>query len=189
MRFAVQLPAVLAIAVALAGCGDSGGGDDTRAAAATATPKVERTGDTEPPRSEVRRSEADALKALAAHADELARDDEFSGAVLVAKDGRVLFRRAYGLADRKRRVPNTLRTRFRIGSMNKMFTAVAILQLVEAGKVKLNARLGAYLPDYPNRGVAAKVTIHQLLTHTGATGDIFGPDFDEHRQELRSPTT
>jgi CubicO group peptidase (beta-lactamase class C family) len=189
MRFALHLPAaVLAIVVALVGCGDSGGGDDTDSAAetATATPKAEQAGDIEQPRSEVRGSEADALKALAAHADELARDDELAGAVLVVKDGRVLFRRAYGLADRKRRVPNTLRTRFRIGSMNKMFTAVAILQLVEAGKVKLNARLGTYLPDYPNREVARKVTIHQLLTHTGATGDIFGPDFDEHRQELRA---
>ena len=70
--------------------------------------------------------------------------------------------------------------------MNKMFTSVAILQLVEAGKVELDARLGEYVGDYPNREVARKVTIHQLLTHTGATGDIFGPDFDEHRRELRS---
>ena len=70
--------------------------------------------------------------------------------------------------------------------MNKMFTAVAILQLVEAGKVKLTAPLGTYLPDYPNRDVATKVTIHQLLTHTGGTGDIFGPDFDAHRNELRT---
>ena len=70
--------------------------------------------------------------------------------------------------------------------MNKMFTAVAILQLVEAGKVKLTAPLGKYLPDYPNREVATKVTIHQLLTHTGGTGDIFGPAFDAHRKALRS---
>ena len=133
-----------------------------------------------------RMTEADALKALAARADRLAGEDEFSGAVLVAKDGRVLFSRAYGLADRNRRIPNTLRTRFRIGSMNKMFTAVAILQLVEAGKVKLTAPLGKYLPDYPNRDVATKVTIHHLLTHTGGTGDIFGPDFDAHRKELRA---
>ena len=133
-----------------------------------------------------RMTEADALKAVSARADKLASEDEFSGAVLIAKDGRVLFSHAYGLADRNRRIPNTIRTRFRIGSMNKMFTAVATLQLVEAGKIKLTAPLGTYLPDYPNRDVATKVTIHQLLTHTGGTGDIFGPDFDAHRNELRT---
>jgi D-alanyl-D-alanine carboxypeptidase len=133
-----------------------------------------------------RMTEADALKALAARADKLASEDQFSGAVLVAKDGRVVFSHAYGLADRNRRIPNTIRTRFRIGSMNKMCTAVAILQLVQAGKVKLTAPLGTYLRDYPNRDVATKVTIHQLLTHTGGTGDIFGPDFDAHRNELRT---
>ena len=106
--------------------------------------------------------------------------------MLVAKDGDVLFRKAYGLADREQRIANTLQTRFRIGSMNKMFTAVAILQLVEAGKLELTAPLGTYIPDYPNRDVATKVTIHHLLTHTGGTGDIFGPDFDAHRNELRT---
>jgi Beta-lactamase len=133
-----------------------------------------------------RMTEADALKALSARAEELAGEDQFSGAALVAKEGRVLFSHAYGLADRNRRIPNTIRTRFRIGSMNKMFTAVAILQLVEAGKVKLTAPLGTYLPDYPNHELATKVTTHQLLTHTGGTGDIFGPDFDAHRTELRT---
>ncbi len=130
--------------------------------------------------------EADALKALSARAEKLARRGEFSGAVLVAKEGRVLFSHAYGPADRKRGILNTLRTRFRIGSMNKMFTAVAILQLVEAGKLELTAPLGKYIRDYPNKDVARKVTIHHLLTHTGGTGDIFGPDFDLHRMELRT---
>ena len=133
-----------------------------------------------------RMTEADALKAVSARADKLASEHELSGAVLIAKDDRVLFSHAYGLADRHRRIPNTIRTRFRIGSMNKMVTAVAILQLVEAGKVRLAAPLGTYLRDYPNRDVASKVTIHQLLTHTGGTGDIFGPDFDAHRNELRT---
>jgi CubicO group peptidase (beta-lactamase class C family) len=133
-------------------------------------------------------TEADALKALSARAEKLASESEFSGAVLVAKDDHVLFSHAYGLADRKRGIPNTLRTRFRIGSMNKMFTAVAILQLADAGKLELTAPLGKYLTDYPNRDVATKVTIHQLLTHTGGTGDIFGPDFDLHRTELRMLT-
>ena len=93
---------------------------------------------------------------------------------------------AVGLADRDRAIPNTLQTRFRIGSMNKMVTAVAILQLVEAGKLELTAPVGEYLTDYPNADVATTVTIHQLLTHTGGTGDIFGPDFDAHRDELRT---
>ena len=112
--------------------------------------------------------------------------DQFSGAVLVAKDGRVVFSRAYGQADRERELANTVDTRFRIGSMNKMFTAAAILQLVEAGKVDLRAPLGTYLPGYPDRDVARKVSVHHLLTHTGGTGDIFGPEFDANRNELRT---
>jgi D-alanyl-D-alanine carboxypeptidase len=133
-----------------------------------------------------RLTEAEALAALESFVREEAAADRFGGAVLVAKDGQVLFGEAYGLADREREIPNTVQTRFRIGSMNKMFTAVAILQLVEAGEVELTAPLGTYLADYPNREVAEQVTIHHLLTHTGGTGDIFGPEFDAHREELRT---
>lgn len=113
-------------------------------------------------------------------------DDQFAGAVLIAKDGKPIFSEAYGLADHERKIPNTLKTRFRIGSMNKMFTAVSTLQLVQAGKLGLQDTLGKYLTDYPNKDVAAKVTIHHLLTHTGGTGDFFGPEFDAHRLELRT---
>jgi CubicO group peptidase (beta-lactamase class C family) len=133
-----------------------------------------------------RLTQGEALRGVEAMVRKEAAADRFAGALLVAKDGEVLVSKAYGLADREKRIPNTLRTRFRIGSMNKMFTAVAILQLVEAGKVELTAPLGDYLPDYPNRDIATKVTIHHLLTHTGGTGDIFGPDFDVHRNELRT---
>ena len=73
--------------------------------------------------------------------------------------------------------------------MNKMFTAASILQLVQAGKIELTDPLGKYLTDYPNKDVATKVTIHQLLTHTGGTGDIFGPDFDPHRSSCARSTT
>jgi CubicO group peptidase (beta-lactamase class C family) len=116
----------------------------------------------------------------------VAAADRFSGAVLIAHNGKPVFEQAYGLADREHRIPNTLDTRFRIGSMNKMFTATAVMQLVQAGKVKLDAPLATYLPDYPNKELASRVTIHQLLTHTGGTGDIFGPEFNAHRQELRT---
>lgn len=74
---------------------------------------------------------------------EEAAADRFSGAVLVTRHGKVLFSDAVGLADRDRAIPNTLQTCFRIGSMNKMITAVAILQLVEAGEIELTAPVGA----------------------------------------------
>jgi CubicO group peptidase (beta-lactamase class C family) len=133
-----------------------------------------------------RLTEGEAIAGLEALLETETAADRFSGAVFVAKDEGVLFSDAYGLADRERGIPNTLQTRFRIGSMNKMVTAVAILQLVEAGTVELDAPLGEYLTEYPNERVAAEVTIHHLLTHTGGTGDIFGPDFDAHREELRT---
>jgi len=113
--------------------------------------------------------------------------DQFAGAALVLKDGKPVLSEAYGFADREHKTPNTLHTRFRIGSMNKMFTAVATLQLAQAGMLGLNDPIGKYLTDYPNKDVASKVTIHHLLTHTGGTGDIFGPEFEAHRLELRSP--
>jgi D-alanyl-D-alanine carboxypeptidase len=131
-------------------------------------------------------SEAEVITELRAKLEKDAAADSFGGTVLLAKDGKVLFSGAYGLADREKKVANTLDTRFRIGSMNKMFTAVSILQLVQAGKIKLTDPLGKYITDYPNQDVATKVTIHQLLTHTGGTGDIFGPEFNAHRLELRT---
>jgi D-alanyl-D-alanine carboxypeptidase len=131
-------------------------------------------------------SEAQIMAALRARLEKATAADRFAGAVLVTRNGKTLFSGAYGLADREKKVANTLDTRFRIGSMNKMFTGTAVLQLVQAGKVKLTDPVGRYLTNYPNQIVAAKVTIHQLLTHTGGTGDIFGPDFDAHRLELRT---
>jgi CubicO group peptidase (beta-lactamase class C family) len=130
-------------------------------------------------------TQADAVKALADHAEQRAAADEFAGAVLVARHGKVLLKDAWGRADRKAGTANTPATRFRIGSMNKMFTAVATLQLVEAHKLALDDPIGKHLPDYPNKEVAAKVTVRHLLTHTGGTGDIFGPEFEEHRLQLR----
>jgi len=131
-------------------------------------------------------SESELIAALRKKLDEDSAEDRFSGAALVARNGKPVFSQAYGLADRERKVPNTLKTRFRIGSMNKMFTATSILQLAQAGKLGLDDPVGKYLTDYPNKDVATKVTIRQLLTHTGGTGDIFGPDFDAHRLELRT---
>ena len=115
---------------------------------------------------------------------QLAAADKFSGAVLLAKDGKIIWQKAYGLANREAKVANTVDTRFRLGSMNKMFTAVAIAQLVQQGKLKFTDSLAHALPDYPNKDVANKVTVEQLLTHTSGLGDFFTPDFDQKKDSL-----
>jgi CubicO group peptidase (beta-lactamase class C family) len=133
-----------------------------------------------------RMKERDALDALAGLLARNAEADKFSGVVLVAHRGKPVFERAVGFADRERKVPVAIDTRFRLGSMNKMFTTVAILQLMEAGKLALDDPIGKHLPAYPNKELAAKVTIRHLLTHSGGTGDIFGPEFAQKRLELRT---
>jgi CubicO group peptidase (beta-lactamase class C family) len=133
-----------------------------------------------------RLTEQELAAALGKKLDDDAAAGLFSGTVLLARSGKVLFSGARGLADREKRTPNTLDTRFRMGSMNKMFTATAVLQLAQAGKLALDAPIGRYLPDYPNKEVASKVTVHHLLTHTGGTGDIFTPEYEQHRLELRT---
>jgi len=159
----------------------------TRIVAALALVVCAACGDSGPaaPASEISVDSA-FVTALRARLEAATQAGEFSGAVLVIRDGRTLFEGAYGFADRERGVPNTPLTQFRVGSMNKMMTAVATLQLVQAGTLRLDAPLGTYLRDYPNAEVASTVTAHHLLTHTGGTGDIFGPEFMTHRLELRT---
>jgi CubicO group peptidase (beta-lactamase class C family) len=127
----------------------------------------------------------EALNALEARAADLAGKDKFAGAVLIGRGGKIAIEKSYGLADRETHVSNTTETPFRLGSMNKMFTATAILQLVGEGKIELASPVGHYIPGYPNRDVATKATIRHLLTHTGGTGDIFTPEYQKHRLELR----
>jgi D-alanyl-D-alanine carboxypeptidase len=133
-----------------------------------------------------RLSQSDLVATFRAKLERDSAANKFSGAVLLAKDSKPIFTGAYGMADREKKISNTLNTKFRIGSMNKMFTAVSILQLVQAGKISLGDPVGKYLTDYPNKDIATKVTIQQLLTHTGGTGDFFGPQFDAHRLELKT---
>jgi CubicO group peptidase (beta-lactamase class C family) len=129
----------------------------------------------------------DVVRELEATLDALAAQDEFSGAVLVAHDSTVVFEKAYGLADRARGTPVTLDTRFNIASLGKMFTGVAILQLVEQGRLSLNAPLSQILPEYPNQDVARRVTIYQLLTHTSGVAEwMASPLYMDLRATLRN---
>jgi D-alanyl-D-alanine carboxypeptidase len=103
--------------------------------------------------------------------------DSFSGVVLIARNTETVFKKAYGVADKKTNSPNNEETKFNIGSMSKMFTAVAIAQLAEKGRLSFSDTIGKYLPDYPNRAVAGKVTIDQLLTHTSGLGDYLNEKY------------
>jgi CubicO group peptidase (beta-lactamase class C family) len=124
-----------------------------------------------------RMSDEQIVADLGSSLQQLAKEDKFSGAVLLAKGDKILFAHAYGYADHAFDVLNKVDTKFNLGSMGKMFTGVAVLQLAQQGKLSLDDKLIKDLPDYPNKAVAEKVTIRQLLTHTAGLGDFFGKEF------------
>lgn len=129
---------------------------------------------------------SDSVNQMAAYIETLAAQDQFSGAVLVAKGDEIMWVYAHGLADREANLPNRVDTKFNLGSMNKMFTAVAILQLVEQNQLSLEDTISELLPDYPNSEVANQVTIHQLLSHTSGLGDVFTEGFEANPNQFRS---
>ena len=115
---------------------------------------------------------------LKAFVEKLVKAKAFSGTVLVAKEGKVLFSGAYGLASKDYDVPNRLDTKFNLGSMNKMFTAVAVAQLTEQGKLAYDDPLSKYLStDWLPREVSDKITVEHLLTHTSGLGSYFSEKF------------
>ncbi len=96
--------------------------------------------------------------------------DEFCGAVLVAQEGEVLLSGGYGLADREHDVANLPQTKFRLGSITKQFTSVAILMLAEQGKLSLDDPISRHLPYSPEHW--KDITVHHLLNHTSGLGNL-----------------
>jgi D-alanyl-D-alanine carboxypeptidase len=110
----------------------------------------------------------------------------FSGVVVVAKNGVVVFAQAYGLADRARNVPNRIDTEFNLASMGKMFTGVAVAQLVQQRTLRFSDVVGRYIPGLPAR-IGKRVTVGELLDHTSGLGDYFqDPGYDRLRGSLTS---
>jgi len=120
--------------------------------------------------------------------ERLCAADAFSGAVLVAHDGRTLFSHVCGEAVKGHGVANRLDTKFNLGSMNKMFTAVALAQLVERGKLSFDDPVGKYLDaDWLPAGAAEKIKVRDLLAHTSGLGSYFNEQFmDSSRARFRS---
>jgi CubicO group peptidase (beta-lactamase class C family)/predicted aspartyl protease len=121
---------------------------------------------------------------ITAAVDKAAAEDKFSGVVLVAKDGTPLLSRAWGMADPAKGIANRTDTKFNLGSINKIFTHVAIGQLAAAGKLSLSDTIAKHLPDLPVPS-ADKITIEQLLQHRSGLGDIFGPKFMDSHASIR----
>ena len=104
--------------------------------------------------------------------------EQFSGTILIAKDGAPILSKGYGMANYELGVPNSPKTVFKIASLTKQFTAMAIMQLQERGKLNVNDKACRYLDACPAAWQA--ITIHQLLTHTsGIPNFSSNPDWDE----------
>lgn len=114
--------------------------------------------------------------------------DTFSGVVLIAHGDDILFERAYGRIDANAEANATIDTRYNLASAGKMFTGVAILQQIAAGRLTLDTKVGEVLTDYRNRAFADNVTIRHLLTHSAGAGDIelFGRENAANRARARS---
>jgi CubicO group peptidase (beta-lactamase class C family) len=125
------------------------------------------------------------LAAIDQMLNELAADEQFSGAVLIARDGDILLSAGYGLAHRGWEIPNTPATKFRIGSVTKQFTGLAILKLQEEGRLSVEDAICTYLDECP--AAWQPLTIRHLLTHTAGIPNL--TDFPDYPETMSEPTT
>jgi len=114
--------------------------------------------------------QSDPIATIDAQLRQYAVEGSFSGAVLIARNGEVLYSSGFAFANREEQTPNTDHTPFNICSMGKTFTAAAIMLLVDEGEVDLNAPIRTYLPDFPEQ-MADQITVHNLLSHTSGLGN------------------
>jgi len=135
------------------------GGDDGAAAALPGPPLAD----------------ADGVRAIAGRLDSCATAGSFSGVALLARDGRVLLEQGWGEARRSDHVAVRPDTRFNFGSIGKILTKTAIVQLAQAGKLSLDDRLSKYLPGFPH---ADSITLEMLVEHRSGVGDIFNDRYD-----------
>lgn len=131
-------------------------------------------------------TDEDLAEYLTQYFDSLTAIDKFSGTALLAKGDNIIFKGAYGQANKRYNIPNKIDTKLNLGSMNKMFTGIAIVQLAQQGKLRFGDTVAKYLPDYPNREAASKITIAQLLTHTSGLGDYWEDLYNSHWWEIKT---
>jgi D-alanyl-D-alanine carboxypeptidase len=135
-------------------------------------------------------TEQERLEELGSYLKRMGDAGVFSGAVVIARDGKPVLAQAYGDANREKDIPNTVNTPFLMASMTKLFTGLAIGQLVEQGKVGYDDPLSKFLPDFPDAESAKKIRIKHLLSHTAGLGDGIppreNPDWHDARTTVKA---
>jgi CubicO group peptidase (beta-lactamase class C family) len=130
-------------------------------------------------------SQSDLVSQTVELVDRVCQRDIFSGTALVAQNDEVLYSHACGEASKRFHVANNIDTKFNLGSMNKMFTATAINQLVERGVLQYDQTIDAYVDEsWLPQDVTSKITIHHLLTHTSGLGSYFNDTFWNGSRQL-----
>ncbi|HYC51599.1 MAG TPA: serine hydrolase domain-containing protein [Gemmatimonadaceae bacterium] len=127
-------------------------------------------------------TEKDRLEEIGSYLKRMADAGIWSGAIVIARDGKPVFAQAHGYADHEKKIANTPETPFLIGSLNKLFTGLAIGQLVERGKLSYDDPLSKFIPDFPDPESAKKIRIKHLLSHTSGLareGSPIGADSSE----------
>jgi CubicO group peptidase (beta-lactamase class C family) len=126
----------------------------------------------------------DAASKLDEYLNSITKDRLFSGAVLVAQNGKILLSKGYGMANIELDVPNTAQTRFRLGSITKQFTAASILLLQEQGKLSVSDSVCKYIADCP--AAWQPVTVHHLLNHSGGVPNF--TSFPDYQKTMMIPS-
>ena len=134
-------------------------------------------------------TEQDRLAEIGSYMKRMGDAEIFSGVVVVARDGKPVFSQAYGYADREKKISNTVDTPFLMGSMSKLFTGLAVGQLVEQGKLSYDDPLAKFLPDFPDPESAKKIQIRHLLSHTAGLGNassLWNPDLIDRQTTIKA---
>jgi CubicO group peptidase (beta-lactamase class C family) len=138
--------------------------------------------------AKLKMSESEAVLEIRQNIQDLAAIDKFSGVLLVARGNKILLHRAFGKMSQSSQKPNRKNTLFPTASMSKMFTAIAIAQLVEQGKLSLDDTLDKVLPNYPDKTAAKKIKIWHLLSHQSGLGNFFNDEYKRNPERYNRPS-
>ncbi len=137
----------------------------------------------EGPATDPKKDDAELFTAVRDYAQKAVEAGDFSGVILIARKGETVFEEAFGYADRDKKIPNRIDTKFNIGSINKSFTGLAIRKLAAEKRLSLDDTIGQFLPDYPNKDADARVTVRHLLEMSSGIGDFFGDRYNAADKE------